>query len=396
MSAPRRFCSLVVLATVSCVSADAQTEPIAAARAARNDYSVAQAWLCRPGRQDACVVDLTTTSVSANGRLRRESFKGSNDAPIDCFYVYPTVSRDPTGNSDMNAGPEENNVIQQQFARFAGNCRLYAPLYRQLTLVGLRGTLAGNLTGFDRSLGYNDVADAWNYYLEHDNNNRGVVLIGHSQGSAILEHLIATEIEGKPVQSRLISALLLGSTIRVPKNAVVGGTFKSVPLCRSASQTGCVITYASFRSNVPPPDNSRFGKVDESEQMAACTNPASLGGGSGALRAYLSAGRTELGATIPAISWTTPPNTIDTPFVSVPGLLSAQCVNNENGSYLEIKINAEPGDPRTDDIAGDVITNGGVQRGWGLHLIDVNLALGNLLEIVATQSKAYLRKQRSR
>jgi pimeloyl-ACP methyl ester carboxylesterase len=393
MSAPRRLCSLVVLATVSCISADAQAEPAATAPV-RNDYSMAQAWLCRPGRQDACAVDLSTTSVSANGKLRRESFKGGNDAPIDCYYDYPTVTPDLTGNSAMNSAPEEKTVIQQQFARFAGTCRLYAPLYRQLTLVGLRGTLAGNLTGFDRSLGYNDVADAWKYYLEHDNDNRGVVLIGHSQGSAILEHLLATEIEGKPVQSRLVSALLIGSTIRVPKKADVGGTFKTVPLCRSEGQTGCIVTYASFRSNVPPPDNSRFGKVAEAEQMAACTNPASLAGGKGELHAYLAAGRTELGATLPAISWTTASKSIDTPFVTLPGLLSAQCVNNDYGSYLEIKINADPGDPRTDDIPGDVITNGGVQRGWGLHLIDVNLALGNLLDIVAAQSKAYLRKRR--
>ena len=52
--------------------------------------------------------------------------------------------------------------------------------------------------------------------------------------------------------------------------------------------------------------------------------------------------------------------------------------------------NSDPADPRTDDIAGDVVVNGQVQADWGLHLIDVNLAMGNLVEIVGRQSKAYL------
>lgn len=44
---------------------------------------------------------------------------------------------------------------------------------------------------------------------------------------------------------------------------------------------------------------------------------------------------------------------------------------------------------RTDDIVGDVVVGGQVQADWGLHLIDVNLAMGNLVEIVGRQSKAY-------
>ena len=93
----------------------------------------------------------------------------------------------------------------------------------------------------DRALAYDDVLDAWNYYLQHDNNGRGVVLIGHSQGSGVLTQLIRNEIDGKPVQSRLISALLLGTSLAVPKGKDVGGAFQHVPLCHSATDTGCVI-----------------------------------------------------------------------------------------------------------------------------------------------------------
>ena len=90
----------------------------------------------------------------------------------------------------MVAGPEELSVIRAQFARFGSQCRVYAPLYRQVTLTALRAFMAGRPTTADRLLPYNDVLDAWNYYLEHDNNGRGVVLIGHSQGSFVLMDLI--------------------------------------------------------------------------------------------------------------------------------------------------------------------------------------------------------------
>jgi hypothetical protein len=81
--------------------------------------------------------------------------------------------------------------------------------------------------------------------------------------------------------------------------------------------------------------------------------------------------------------------TIDTPFVSVPGLLTAECKSNESATYLEIKVNGDPADPRVDDIQGDIGAAGKPLANWGLHLIDVNLAMGNLLDLVEQQSKAY-------
>ncbi len=357
----------------------------------KNEYSDGKSWLCRPGRQDACAVDLTTTIVAANGTLTRETWAADPNAPIDCFYVYPTVSLDPTPNSDMNAGPEETGVVRAQFARFASKCRPYAPLYRQVTLTALRAGIAGRTMAVDRALGYNDVVEAWNFYLEHDNNGRGVVLIGHSQGSGVLTQLIRTEIDGKAVQSRVISALLLGTSLPVPRGKDVGGAFQHLPLCHASTQTGCVVTYASFRSTVPPPPSSNFGRVQGENMVSGCTNPAALGGGSGPLRSYLSArGRSITGSSAEPGPWVTPAQPIETPFVSVPGLLTAQCVSNEHGSYLEITVHGDPTDPRTDDIAGDVVTNGQVQANWGLHLIDVNLAMGNLLDLVDVQSKTYL------
>jgi hypothetical protein len=369
-------------------------EGAASAPAARNDYSQDATWLCRPGRHDACAVDLSTTIVAANGKLSHEAFKANPKAQIDCFYVYPTVSFDTTPNSDMNPGPEEMSVIRAQFARFGSQCRTFAPLYRQVTLTALRANMSGKPMTVDRALGYNDVVDAWNYYLQHDNNGRGVVLIGHSQGSGVLTQLIHNEIDGKPVQSQLISAILMGTTLPVPAGKDVGGAFKSIPLCHDSKQLGCAIAYASFRANSPPPANSLFGRA-QNGNVAACVNPAALGGGSGALHSYMSTGGAGVSA-VAAKPWVTPEKKIETPFVSVPGLLTSECVSNEAGSYLAITVHGDPKDPRTDDISGDVVANGEVQKNWGLHLIDANLAMGNLVDIVHDEGAAYSAAHKSK
>src|SRR4051812_16635110 len=142
--------------------ASAQTPP------AKIDYSKAETWLCWPGKAaNACAVDLTTTVIGANGATSVEAFKADPKAPIDCFYVYPTVSNDPGVVSDMDAGPEEKNVVRAQLARFGSKCRIYAPLYRQFTLTALRAGQSGNpMPGSTdpavRAVGYNDVVDAWN------------------------------------------------------------------------------------------------------------------------------------------------------------------------------------------------------------------------------------------
>jgi hypothetical protein len=373
----RRIATALVVAFAFVGRASAQST------APPNDYGKPESWLCRPGltaAQDACAIDLTTTVVTEDGRYAREPFSANSNPPIDCFYVYPTVSLDPTANSDMSIGPEERNVIRAQFARFAAACRLYAPMYRQVTLTALRAGMAGKPMAVDRTLAYTDVVTAWNHYLKNDNQGRGVVLIGHSQGSGVLSELIRREIDGKPIQSQIVSAILAGTNVAVPNGKDVGGAFKTLPICRAANQTGCAIAYVSFRSNVPPPADSRFGKVQAEGMEAACANPAALGGGKGQLKAHLTATGRE---------WVTPPEAVNTPFVSVPRLLTSQCVSNDSGSYLEVTVNGDPHDPRTDDIGGDVVTNGKVVPSWGLHLIDVQVAIGNLVEIVGQQAKAY-------
>lgn len=171
--------------------------------AGHNDYSKTESWLCWPGRADACSGDNTATVITADGKATKEAWKAAPKAPIDCFYVYPTVSTDPGVLSDMTPNDEERRVVEQQLSRFASKCRVYAPMYRQFTLTALRAMVTGQpLPGGLASnaprpqTGYQDVVDAWNQYLKSENKGRGVVLIGHSQGSGVLTQLIAKEIDG--------------------------------------------------------------------------------------------------------------------------------------------------------------------------------------------------------
>ena len=71
-------------------------------------------------------------------------------------------------------------------------------------------------------------------------------------------------------------------------------------------------------------------------------------------------------------------------------MLTSECLSNEHGSYLAITVHDDPAGARALDIGGDVMVNGNVLADWGLHLIDVDLAMGNLLDIVGQESKAYL------
>jgi hypothetical protein len=360
------------------------------------DYAQPEAWLCRPGAQDACATAPVSTSIAADGARKTTTYAAAADPPIDCFYVYPTVSLDATPNSDIIAGSEEQEVVRQQLARFGSVCRLYAPMYRQVTLPALRAMLRGESPATNREMAYADVKAAWAQYLVNDNGGRGVVLIGHSQGAGLLTRLIASEIDGKPVQDKLlVSALLIGANLSIADPHLGGGSFTEISPCVSAEDIGCAIAYSSFRADAPPPADSLFGKAPEAGMRAACVNPAELDGSGGVLKAMLPAGKAVESMAEPA-PWTRDGVAVETPFVELPGLLTAACVSKGGFDYLAVTVNADPEDARTDTISGDVVVDGVVQPAWGLHLIDMNLAMGNLVAIVKRQGESFASREASR
>ena len=336
---------MVVLAVVASIAvAVGATTGVAGATP-----TAATTWLCRPGQAaDPC--------------------GGRSGAPVDCFYVYPTVSLQLTANANRSIGPEERLIAGQQAAPFGTKCNVWAPVYRQSTLRGLF-TATGSQRSAALDLAYDDLEQGWDDYLAHHNNGRGVVLIGHSQGTLMLRTLIRKRIENTPVQARLVSAILLGGNVLVRKGSLVGGDFSSVPACTTASQNGCVIAYSAF--NRQPPADSRFGRSPSepgtqgtrgdlpfgSDYEVLCTNPAALKSSAPAGLHSEIAGRSTRGYT-------------------------GVCSTGAGAHVLRISGGGDGAPPAA---VLPTLPN----ATWGLHLLDVNIAQGDLVDLVGTQARAY-------
>jgi hypothetical protein len=230
------------------------------------------------------------------------------------------------------------------------------------------------------NVAYGDVRSAFRNFLGRTR-GRPFVLVGHSQGSVMLQQLITREIEGKPIASRMLRAIIPGYNVYVPQGALVGGTFKSTPLCSAPAQTGCVMSWVSFRENNVPPDGALFGWASEPGMTVACTNPARPGSRAWErLDSYWSA-RSSLPVPGGPIRWSSegPP---PTPWLRTDGLVSARCVNAGQRGYLSVRTNADPRDKRTDRIGGEVAVLGMFLPGWGMHLADMAIAQGDLIRQV--------------
>jgi hypothetical protein len=363
-----RFAALLVVAACGCMA-------LAATASAKT------VWLCLPGHHpDPCTPGLSTTVYSPSyKKLRVEHPQAVKRPAIDCFYVYPTVSGQPTGNANLTIGPEERSIALYQAARYSQYCRVYAPMYRQVTLAGIGQGKPTTKPNPAEALG--DVEKAFEAYLRTYNHGRGFVLIGHSQGSFVLRSVIARLVDPKPsVRARLLSAILMGGNVLVKQGRGIGGDFKHIPACRSDTQLGCVIAFSTFDQT--PPAGSLFGRPPSGKpgMQVLCTNPAALGGGSGILnpvspsapfdpKSILSAGIKLLGVTFPM-----PP----TVWWAAPGAYSARCQTLNGATVLEIK--ARDGAPTP---------NPSPTPSWGLHLLDANIALGNLLDVVKHEAAAF-------
>jgi hypothetical protein len=186
----------------------------------------------------------------------------------------------------------------------------------------------------------------------------------------------------------MLSAIVLGWAVEVPPGRLVGGSFKSTPLCTKEGQTGCVLTWMSFRAESPPPPGSFLGRAARPGMTAGCTNPAALGSDRAApLDSYWFA-LTPVQAGAEPVIWSKegPP---PTPFVRTEGLAIGQCRHDGQAGYLAVSVKADPADPRTDRIPGDVYIMGQINRGWGTHLIDMSLAQGDLIRLVEAQARAF-------
>jgi hypothetical protein len=278
-------------------------------------------------------------------------------------------------------------VALAEASRFSQTCRVYAPVYRQITLSALQHP--ARITRADALVAYDSVRSAFRDYLAHYNHGRGIVFIGHSQGATILTRLLQKEVDGNPsLRRRLVSALLLGGNVTVRKDRSTGGDFHHIPACGSEHQTSCVVAYSSFTSK--PPQNSQFGRTTSDagvrllaptnpspELRIMCVNPAAPAGGTAPLDPYLPSlalrflgGRRKL--------------KVITPWVSFPGEYSARCESSGNATWLQVtRVGAHDQQPALAEARDAVL---------GLHVLDVNIALGNLARLVRDEAAAFTRR----
>jgi hypothetical protein len=310
--------------------------------------------------------------INADGSKSRVKVAAAPSPAVDCFYVYPTASTESTLNSNLVIQPAEVDAAIAQAERFSQVCKVWAPMYRQVTVAGLQRV--GLTDNRYQQLAYASLLSAWKDYLAHFNDGRPIVFIGHSQGAAMLIELLRNEVDPNPaVRKLLVSAILLGGNVEVPTGKLVGGSFQHIPACQSDKQTGCVIAYSSFSST--PPADSYFGRPGQGVSLQSgqtaqtglqvlCVNPAVLSGGAGALLPIFPA-----------------PQRVAAPWVEYPRLYTAACDSADGATWLNIHSIAAPGDRRP-------IVSATLGPQWGLHLDDVNLALGNLVQIVGAEATA--------
>jgi pimeloyl-ACP methyl ester carboxylesterase len=363
---------------------------VVVALVAAGNASAATKWLCGPGvANDPCRPSLSTTLYRGwDTRTGETRPKRKGDRGVACFYVYPTVSDQPTRLANKHVDPELRSIALYQAARFSQLCQVYAPVYRQATVPALQ---TGKTTKSDYLAAYGDVEKAFDAFLRRIGSRRGFVLIGHSQGTFHLQRLIRRRIDDKPaLRRRLVSAVLLGGDVTVRKGSDRGGVFRHVPTCKRTTQLGCVIAFSTF--NETPPDPSIFGRggsgVDDFLGLphghgleTACTNPADLRHNRSvkltsvvprdpfAPGTLIAAGISLLG-----LQWPTPPTT----FIQSNGSFTGRC-SHAGGAHV-LRIASAPGTP---------VPKASPTPEWGLHLMDSNIALGDLVRVVRRQIRAF-------
>jgi hypothetical protein len=341
--------------------------------------STGTVWLCRPGvKPDPCQVNQAATSVSSSGVSTAQPAPPTTSQAFDCFYVYGTVSGEKATNADLRVQKAETDVAVAQASRFSSVCRVWAPIYRQITVAGLKMLTTTYATAV--STATTSILSAFDDYLAHDNHGRPIIFIGHSQGASMVIRILQQKVdEVAAVRRRMVSALVIGGNVTVPDGGTVGSTFHHLPTCTTPTSTGCVIAYSSF--SIPPPADSLFGIPGQGVSLlaglttttgvhVACVNPGLIGStGTVPITPYFP-GATPATAAAPA-GW-----------VTYPGLYTATCTSSGNATWLQIDTTRVAGDPRP-------VVQPTLGPTWGLHIDDVNLPLGNLVADVAGEEAAW-------
>ena len=312
------------------------------------DYAQIENWAALPDKEDNA--DVVPPDSGASDQQAT--------AEADTFFLHPTTY---FGWSNWN-GPTDSwstqivtsqGILKQQASAFNGSTRVYAPRYRQLSMGGYYKHVGADQ---GKALAYSDVKRAFEYYLEHWNKGRPIILAGHSQGSDHAHKLLHEFFDHKPLRQQLVAAYIMGMGI-VDKQYVSGES--SIPRCSTPQQVGCMISWLSFAEGG---STSKFFQRAPDEQFV-CTNPLSW-----SIDEIKVPKTANLGA-IPLI------NVVGLNAIN-PQLVGARC---EKG-YLWID---EP------EVSGYSVA---LFEGKNYHAYDYNLFYMNIRQNVAERVKTFLQK----
>jgi hypothetical protein len=231
------------------------------------DYADPAAWAALPGHPSGA--DATPAGVPAPGN-------GPHHA--DTFFIHPTTflalaqANAAYDQGGLSGAAVDRGTLRFQASAFNACCDIYAPQYRQASIAAFIGDRMAHRAAID--LAYQDVRAAFDWYIAHANHGRPFILASHSQGSVHALRLLQDRIIGTKLQKQLVAAYVVGEA--VPVSIETSG----VPICRSASQTGCLVAWNtvrdqaggnSWRTNALAWQNGDYQKI--AGRPIVCVNP---------------------------------------------------------------------------------------------------------------------------
>jgi len=189
------------------------------------------------------------------------------DSLADVFFIHPTTytkKRKEWNAAITDAALQartDYSTILFQASAFSAHTRVFAPRYRQAHLdVFYTKDTTQAAAALDTA--YADVRAAFLFYLQHYGKGRPLVIAGHSQGALLARRLLLEFFDGKPLQSSLVAAYIIGWPL--PQ-----GFFRNIPPCTEPGQVGCVASWRTFVQGYKP------SYVLQEKFPAVVTNPLS-------------------------------------------------------------------------------------------------------------------------
>jgi len=209
------------------------------------EYASLNYWIAHPKKED--MADLVP---GRPGQLN----EGQKNAEVDVFFIYPTIysgKQDPEHPWFADVNDEylnekiANSTIKNQASVFNAIGKIYSPLYRQMHLKGFYNSIEIKEKALD--MAYQDVKEAFEFYLKNWNQGRPIIIASHSQGTVHAAKLLHEFFEEQPLMQQLVAAYIIGMPIRRDE-------FDFIDPCNEPSDIHCWITWNTFLTGYYPPD----------------------------------------------------------------------------------------------------------------------------------------------